>query len=173
MAKKTSARRRRAQRGGSRTRRPVRRTRAAASEQAVRPKKIVPGIQGRSEWFAERTGRLPGSDSIGRLKAALGEVSRMREAQAPDAVVDQAHDLLRRARLPRAAENSALMIAPNGRVTVLRPVQARRKEGLSAASRAFDVPYSKTPWSMLILPVDPKLTSYLDLDEVVGSVAAR
>ena len=94
----------------------------------------------------------------------------MREAaQAPDAVVDQAHGLLRRARIPRAAGNSALLIAPNGRVTVLRPVQARRKEGLSAASRAFEVPDSNAPWSMLVLPVDPKLTSYLDLDEVVGA----
>jgi photosystem II stability/assembly factor-like uncharacterized protein len=164
MAKKTKRVRRR------RVRARRSQARQRTDQQDVRPRKIVPGIQGRSEWFAERTGRLPGSDSIQRLLSALKQTARITEAvQTPDPIVDQALDLLDRVRLPPRRAMSGFLVDSRGRVTELRVRQMRTNGGLSAVSRAFDVPKVAGEWSLIVLPVNPTTSSYLDLDAVIGA----
>lgn len=136
----------------------------------LKPGKIVPGVQGRSAWFAERLGFLAGAHSVRRLRAALDESDRMREtAERPDGVVDQAHALIRRSNMARKRLTSAMLVTTDGRASEVAVRQLKKKEGLSAVSPPLAVRNLRGASGMLLIPVDQDALAYLDLDELIGA----
>ncbi len=137
----------------------------------TKPLRTVPGVMGRAAWFAERAGCKPDSLSIERLRAALNAASRMLDTpKAPGDVLDQAHELIHRSGLDRKRPGQPVLVDANGRVTEVAVKPPHKKnEGLSAASRPIQVPNPRTSGALLFIPVDEKVTSHLDLDEVFGA----
>jgi photosystem II stability/assembly factor-like uncharacterized protein len=135
----------------------------------VGPAKVVPGVVGRSTWFAERAGNTPAALSIGRMQAALAAVEAMEEhARGPDRVLERAYELLNSLGT-RKRPSGPILVEASGRSLDVKGARPARKAGVSGASKPVRVPELRSPWGMLFLPPEKDAAAYLDLDEVVGA----
>lgn len=130
-------------------------------------RKLIPGVVGRSAWFAERTGEHDGAMSIGRLTAALDIAERMPETAATleSGVVEAAEsflsDLENGSKEPRVEK--PILIDAEGDSRVLKTAGKMGSGGLSAVHEPLRVP-SK---GLVVIPVDMEVATRLDLEDVV------
>ena len=134
----------------------------------VRPDKLVPGIVGRSRWFAERTGEHQQALSLERLRRGLRDAQEMQDpASLREQVLEEAHTLLAgmtettRNRLLR--EPGLLDRGGRRRPSALKALSRRTGDEATAVSRPFDVESD----GFLFVPVDEDVAAALDLETVV------
>ncbi len=134
----------------------------------VRPEKLVPGVVGRSQWFAQRAGRHEQALSLERLRRGIRDA---REQQDPASlraqVLEDAHTVLagmtETIRNRSLGEPSLLDAAGRRRPSALKAGSQRKGEALTALSRQLDVKSE----GLLVVPVDADAAAELDLETVV------
>jgi len=136
----------------------------------IRPDKIEPGVAGRTRWFTERAGHKADARSLRRLRAALSAAELMAESSDDRTRLhDEAVEQLTRARLWGKRIKAPILLTSRGAVRELKTRKIRKSEGLSALTHPIDVPDLKGERAILVIPVSPKVSEYLDLDELIGA----
>ncbi|HEX5622232.1 MAG TPA: hypothetical protein VFX51_27650 [Solirubrobacteraceae bacterium] len=134
----------------------------------VKPEKLVPGVVGRSQWFAQRAGRHEQALSLERLRRGIRDA---REQQNPVSrkaqVLEDAHTLLAgmtaTVRKRSLGELSLVDAAGRRRASALKPRSRQKGDGLAALSPQLDVESE----GLLVVPVNEKAAAELDLETVV------
>jgi photosystem II stability/assembly factor-like uncharacterized protein len=134
----------------------------------VRPEKLVPGVVGRSRWFAQRAGQHEQALSLERLQRGIRDAQELQDPASLRAqVLEDAHTLLagmtETARNRLLGEPSLLDAAGRRRPSALKAVSRRKGEGLTAVNRQFDVKSE----GLLFVPIDEDVAAELDLQMVV------
>ena len=143
------------------------RRRASAAPVIVKPRKLIPGIEGRSAWFVERSGKHERALSIERLKTAIAAAERMPDRAAiRDATFHEAQTLfseLGRAALVRL-QRAPVLVLPTGRV---RDVKVRRQSDktLTMLSPAVETDAA----GYLFIPARARESPAIDLEHLVVS----
>jgi photosystem II stability/assembly factor-like uncharacterized protein len=134
----------------------------------VRPRKLLPGVVGRSQWFAERAGAQEDALSLERLRRGISDAENMRELGALRAeVIDEAHALLddttkaTRKRVLRGPTPTLVDLA--GRPHAPTAIRTRKRHGIAALSRPLKVEDE----GFLFVPVEEGTAAHLDLEAVV------
>lgn len=125
----------------------------------VKPRKIVPGVVGRSEWFTERAGKRPNALTLRRLENALVDAETGRSADIRREVADEALTSLSRVRTGRAA----------GKIQALRAQvkeSKRVKRDPFSVGPAIELTDIDDANSIVLIPVDPEAAAELDLERV-------
>ena len=131
----------------------------------VKPRKLVPGVVGRSRWFAERAGTDEDALSLGRLlrgtESAARQLDRrsLRQQVAEDALA--LLDRLGRTGREWLREGPALLDVTGSQALKASP--RRKGEALTALSGRL----TAASGGILIVPVDPAVAAWLDLEDVV------
>jgi photosystem II stability/assembly factor-like uncharacterized protein len=131
----------------------------------LRPPKLVPGIEGRSAWFARRAGAHEHALSIERLRSAIAAAENMPDRAAIlEDTLQEAQTLL--SRLGKAARDRVLrtptLLDSSGRV---RDVELRRQT--EPAVTALSPPLEVDRAGFLYIPARAQSTSHLDIDDVI------
>ena len=135
-----------------------------------RPRKIEPGVSGRTRWFTERLGYKADARSTTRLLKALRHAEDMAEAgDDKDRLQEEALTLLAQANLLGERITTPLLLTPAAKVRRLRTVRIREQEGLSALTHPVQVPKLDDNYAILVIPLPPNAAEYLALDEIIGA----
>jgi photosystem II stability/assembly factor-like uncharacterized protein len=132
----------------------------------VRPRKLVPGVVGRSRWFAERAGEHEHALSLERLQRAINDAENLQDAASLRAqVLGEAHALLagktKTARERTLRKPSLLDIG--GRPSTPTAVSRRKRDGITAVSPPLEAKNE----GFLFVPVDESVAATLDLETVM------
>jgi photosystem II stability/assembly factor-like uncharacterized protein len=164
MAKRTRSRKAQTRRARAQLKPP-----AGSVEQrdfdAIKPRKILPGVIGRSLWFAERAGIHEDALSLERLLRATTTAERMHTLRSLRLEVsEEAREIV--SRIPGTGAGTmyrqARLLQAKGGQT-LRPMAGREQPGITALSGRVRVGGT----GILMLPVDEKTAAFLDLEDVV------
>jgi hypothetical protein len=132
----------------------------------VRPRKLVPGVVGRSRWFAERAGEHEHALSLERLQRAINDAENLQDTASLRAqVLGEAHALLagktKTARERTLRKPSLLDIG--GRPSTPTAVSRRKRDGITAVSPPLEAKNE----GFLFVPVDESVAATLDLETVM------
>src|SRR5687768_5111015 len=136
-----------------------------ASVDILKPRKIVPGIEGRSAWFAERAGDHERSLSIERLKQATEAAESMLQQPAVQEIT------LREARtifslLGKGArervQRTPLIVDARGRTRDIKAYR-RTKSTFTTLSPSLEVDSS----GFLFIPVNARSAEHLDIEDFI------
>ena len=134
----------------------------------IKPKRIVPGIVGRSSWFAERGGCGESALSIGRLSKAIQLSDSMTDLDSRLSQVEEdAREALRRSEYKDGLPRQAFIIDLNGKIMPAKEKPRRKGEGFSAVGKPVQTGNFKTPVAFLFMPVDASRLADLDMEQVV------
>lgn len=132
----------------------------------VKPSRLVPGVVGRSRWFAERAGTDEDALSLDRLLRATHGAERMLDRRSLRLqVAEEALALLDRVGRTgrdRMLQHPTLLDAA-GQAQTLTATPRRQGEGLTALSGRLKA----ASGGILVIPIDEKVAAYLDLEDVV------
>ena len=135
------------------------------SEDILRPRKIVPGIEGRSAWFAKRAGEHEQALSIERLKQATEVAETMLQPPAVrEGMFQEAQTIF--GLLPHGArqrvKRSPLMVDPQGRV---RDVKTYRRT--DSAYTTMSPPIEVDSAGFLFIPLNARSAEHLDTEDLI------
>lgn len=138
-----------------------------------RPKRKVPGVIGRTEWFVERAGMRSGALSLERLMRATELAETLLSAdELRKNVAEIAATFLAAARTKKQ-NHAALAFDGAGKTVRVRAKAGRKKAGITAIGGPVEVADFATYLAtaelpaVLVIPVDDRATAELDLSEVI------
>lgn len=132
----------------------------------------VPGVVGRSNWFAERAGTRPDALSIGRLKRAISVAEGMLDIRAlRESVAEKALSALQHM---SKAERERTMRRPShidgkGKSHKLKSVSSKSGRGITTVADPVDVADA----GFVVLPVVETAATHLDLETVFAAEDAQ
>jgi photosystem II stability/assembly factor-like uncharacterized protein len=136
----------------------------------VRPRRIEPGISGRTRWFTERLGYKADSRDTSRLLKAVRKAELMAEiGDGKERLREEALTLLGQADLSGERIKNPLLVTPAGKAHRLKTVRIREQEGLSALTHPVQVPELDEEYAILVIPLPENAPEYLALDEIVAA----
>lgn len=132
----------------------------------VKPRRLVPGVVGRSHWFAERAGADEDALSLGRLLRGTRQAERQLDLRSlRQQVAEDAYALLDRSGRTgreRLLQGPALL-DETGQAQALKTLPGRKGEALTALTSRL----TTSSGGILVVPVDEAVAEYLDLEDVV------
>jgi photosystem II stability/assembly factor-like uncharacterized protein len=132
----------------------------------VGPYKLLPGVVGRSRWFAQRAGDHEHALSLKRLQRGLSDAETMDDAASLQAqVLEEAHSLLAvkaKTTRERTLRRPSLLDSA-GRASALTAISPSKRDGITAAS----TPLETEEGGILLVPIDERVAGDLDLETVI------
>ena len=127
--------------------------------QSVKPGKIVPGIVGRSEWFAERAGRKADALTLRRLEEATAQAQT---TSVGDVRIEAATEALES--LSRMKTRGARVMAFGAEISEAPATKGKRDA--FAIGPAIELKKVGGNHGSVVIPIDPDIEEEFDLEDV-------